>query len=263
MRESGPGGIFLVEPPLDPEALARRFEEEDLESEFCVCPSFEPDLVAALAGAGFIPMAAELGEGLEVLLPKLHRFRCVLDPALTRVTRTARREARDLVFSMDGDLPAVLAACVATHGEGWLRPPLVEALLAIAAGGRGIRVVSFELRRGAELVAGDFGVLAGSCYTSWSGFRREAGSGTVQLAALGGALARAGFTLWDLGMEMDYKFRLGAASLSRSDFLAAFRAARALEPRPGLAFLPLPARELLAGAGRLSAALKSQKEVRK
>ena len=41
-------------------------------------------------------------------------------------------------------------------------------------------------------------------------FFREAGAGSVQLAALGAWLAERGVTLWDLGMMLDYKGKIGA-----------------------------------------------------
>jgi Leu/Phe-tRNA-protein transferase len=239
--------IPLVEPPFDPEELAAFFEA-GFPLEFCACPSFESSLVAGLVRAGFIPMATEWLPDRDLLLPKLHLERCLLDPARVRITRTARRESRGFSLDTGRDLPAVIAACVASHGDGWLRPDLVRSLLdlATAPGRYGTRIVSFELRERDRLVAGEFGALVGSCYTSWSGFRLDdaEGSGTVQLVALARALERSGVELWDLGMPLPYKSGLGAETVDRREFLARFRVARHGTPS-GFGFLPGEARGLV------------------
>ena len=91
---------------------------------------------------------------------------------------------------------------------------------------------------GDRLVAGEIGVFAGSCYTSLTGFRRESGSGTVQLAATARYLEAVGVALWDLGMPLDYKAVLGAHNVSRKEFLSLFRAAREKAPRRAAGKLP-------------------------
>merc|ERR1711963_1351709 len=92
----------------------------------------------------------------------------------------------------------------------------------------------------------------GAMYTSLTGFRREDGTGTVQMLALVGLLIRSGFQCWDLGMQMDYKNDLGAEDIDRHDFVALQRSLRAQGFRLGVALpsvpLPegLPAAELFA-----------------
>ena len=254
--------IPLVDDDVDPASLAAAFEG-GFPLEFCASGSFDPDFVAGLVREGFIPMAMDLEDGREYLLPKLHLVRASLDPKAVRVTRTARREARGLTLSTMRAFDEVLSACVASHGEGWLRPPLVATFRELASRGivDGFGLVSFELWRDEGLVAGEFGALVGACYTSWSGFRKGNGVGTVQLVALARALSRAGVRLWDLGMPLPYKARLGAREMSRSEFLAAFRSVRELSatsdplagpvPSPPLdfGFLPEDARLLIDSIG--------------
>jgi len=261
MSGAEPPSIPLVGDDVDPASLAAAFEG-GFPLEFCASGSFDPDFIAGLVREGFIPMAMDLDDGREFLLPKLHLIRAILDPAEARITRSARRQARGLTLSTMRAFDEVLSSCVESHGEGWLRPPLVATFRELASRGRvgGVGLVSFELWRGEVLVAGEFGALVGACYTSWSGFKKENGVGTVQLAALARALSRAGVRLWDLGMPLPYKERLGARDLSRSEFLTAFREARGLAERardaPGSAppsldfgFLPLDARLLIDAAG--------------
>jgi Leu/Phe-tRNA-protein transferase len=229
-------------PPIDGDALADWLDEK-YPGEFCASMSFEPDFVDTLCSSGFITMAARYD--CEYLTPKLHTVRSVMDPRDISVTRTTRRESSRYDFGLDAHFGEVLDACVQTHGEDWLRPPLREAWLNLFASRtkRRCRFSSMELMSGPRLAAGEIGVFAGACYTSLTGFRRESGSGTVQLAAAARYLEASGVTLWDLGMPLDYKASLGAHNVSRSEFLSLFRAARVGSPRlpPG----PFPARRLI------------------
>jgi len=241
-------GLPLFSPPLDTEALASWFDS-GYPLEFCASESFDPSFIRELSFSGFIPMACRDEEGgREILTPKLHRERAILDPKLVRITRTAGRDSRRFVLCVDSALPEVLERCSATHGEAWLRPPLREGILALAGhGAEGSlgRILSFELRDEDRLVAGEFGFLVGAAYTSFSGFRSESGTGTVQLAATARALETAGVLLWDLGMPMGYKEALGARTVDRGQFLALFRAARSAPLSPDFSFLPEKARSLL------------------
>ncbi len=228
-------GIPFVMPPEDTDALADWFEAEYAD-EFCVSMSFDPGFVDSLCAAGFIPMATNGGGEDEYLIPKLHTIRSVMDPRDIAVTRTARRESLRYALRIDMRFDEVLAACVETHGDDWLRPPLRSAWLKLFASKpeRRCRFASMELYAEADrdlLVAGEIGVFVGSCYTSFTGFRRESGSGTVQLIATARYLELSGVTLWDLGMPLDYKISLGAHNVSRREFLSRFRKARAEAPR--------------------------------
>ncbi len=245
-------------PPEDADSLADWFEAEYPE-EFCASMSFEPDFVDSLCAAGFIPMAMNDGGEDEYLIPKLHAVRSVMEPRDIAVTRTARRESSRYSFGLDARFGEVLEACVATHGDDWLRPPLQAAWMELfrTRQERRCRFASMELysrsgpagpdgrlvARDMELVAGEIGVFVGSCYTSLTGFRRESGSGTVQLVAAARFLEASGVALWDLGMPLDYKATIGAHNVSRGEFSALFRSARGRAPR--LDAGPFPARDLI------------------
>jgi leucyl/phenylalanyl-tRNA--protein transferase len=192
----------------------------------------------------------------DVLLAKLHHSRCLLDPAAAHVSRTARRESRKYALSFNRCFDEVLASCVARHGPDWLVPDLVDSFSALHAGraGRKAAFVSVELwltrDGGPVLAAGEIGYRIGGAYASLTGYTDVSGAGTVQLAALGRALARSGIRVWDLGMKIDYKTGLGALALPRSEFMPVLARAYADAPaRAGLDMLAdtgfIPARDLI------------------
>jgi len=228
-------GVPFVMPPEDGDRLVDWISAA-YPDEFCASLSFSPDFIDELCASGFIPMATRDDEAGEVLIPKLHTVRSVLEPEAMAVTRTARRESRRYGFALDLRFDDVLVACLETHGSDWLRPPLLDAWRELFAtrNSRRSRFSSMELYLDGALVAGEIGVFVGGCYTSLTGFRRASGSGTVQLAAAGRFLEASGASLWDLGMPLDYKATLGARNVPRGEFVRLFRAARAgAVRRPG------------------------------
>jgi Leu/Phe-tRNA-protein transferase len=245
-------GVPFIMPPEDGDRLVDWLSEA-YPDEFCASLSFDPDFVDELCASGFIPMATRDGEIGEVLIPKLHTVRSILSPAEVLVTRTARRESRRYDFGLDRRFEEVLGACLETHGDDWLRPPLLRSWLELHAtkDERRSRFCSMELYEEGSLVAGEIGVFVGACYTSLTGFRRASGSGTVQLVAAARYLEAVGATLWDLGMPLDYKATLGARNVSREEFVELFRAARA--ESAGIAAGPWAARALVERAVGLSA----------
>jgi len=54
------------------------------------------------------------------------------------------------------------------------------------------------------------------------------GTGGVQMVALAGWLQKCGFTIWDLGMELDYKRELGGRLVPRAEWARRVRAARSV-----------------------------------
>jgi Leu/Phe-tRNA-protein transferase len=220
-------GIPFVMPPEDCDELAD-WMESSYPDEFCASASFDPGFVDSLCASGFIPMATGEDDGSEYLIPKMHVERSVMRPSEAVATRTARRESARYGLGVDERFGETLEACAATHGEGWLRPPLVACWKELfeTRQARLSRFSSMELYSGGRLVAGEIGVFVGACYTSLTGFRKESGAGTVQLAATARYLESIGARLWDLGMPLDYKAALGASVVSRAEFLSRFREAR-------------------------------------
>jgi Leu/Phe-tRNA-protein transferase len=56
-----------------------------------------------------------------------------------------------------------------------------------------------------------------------TGFYRESGCGSIQLAALAGLLVKSNISMWDLGMSMDYKLEFGASLIDRNQWIRLLR----------------------------------------
>ena len=208
------------------------------QGDFCVSHIFHPTLMAQLMNEGFLPIATP-----DVLLPKLHEERCVISlPDHLHISKSTRKKAKKFNMTINQAFSRVVEGCREQHGEMcWLYPRLVEVFEAmnrvehtpaIVVDAKRqmcpVRVYSVEVwnvETGA-LAGGELGYSVGSIYTSLTGFCREDSAGSVQLAALGRLLIQQQFSLWDLGMVMDYKRTLGSHAMPRKAFLAHVHAVR-------------------------------------
>lgn len=238
------GQIPFVMPPQDCDELAD-WMETSYPEEYLASLSFDPGFVDELCWSGFIPMATEDGDGHDYLIPKMHVVRSIMPPGDVLITRTTRRQSSRYELRLDTRFTETLKTCIETHGDGWLRPPLVECWIALfkSRSERKVKFSSMELYSSDRLVAGEIGFFAGGSYTSLTGFRRESGAGSVQLAATARCLETVGVQLWDLGMPLEYKKSLGAELVQRSVFIERFREAR--EYTPVIPTGPFSARSLV------------------
>lgn len=192
-----------------------------------------PQLIAVLIWHGFLPMA-----GMGMLLPKIHKTRCVLIPEELHVGRKVRRRAKGFHLTVNAawaeTVEHIQRLTFTTHvGDCWLTNAIAQAYWSVGKGsGRwnrgGIAFHSIELwhTESKQLVAGEIGYTCGSIYSSATGFTQKdkfPGAGSVQLAALGRWLFRCGFSVWDLGMEMDYKCELGGKLVPRPEWAKRIR----------------------------------------
>jgi len=95
-----------------------------------------------------------------------------------------------------------------------------------------VRLYSIEVWnvKTGKLAAGELGYSAGSVYTSLTGFTAEDSAGSVQLATLGRYLSNGLFDMWDLGMGLEYKSRLGAKDMDRVQFVETIHKLRIKDP---------------------------------
>ncbi|MDR2094128.1 MAG: GNAT family N-acetyltransferase [Treponema sp.] len=89
-----------------------------------------------------------------------------------------------------------------------------------------VRPVSFGVYRNGELKAGEFGIIEGRVYTSYSGYYDEDNAGTVQIILTAQYLQSAGFDFFDMGMPLAYKYALGSQDIDPFSFVKLFRRAQ-------------------------------------
>lgn len=194
-----------------------------------------PAIIALLVWHGFLPMA-----GMGMLLPKIHQARCILVPGEVHIGRKVRRRSKGFRLTVDqawGDVVRnIQMLTFTTHqGDCWLSDELARAYRAVGdldgLRRRGVLFHSIELWHidSGQLVAGEVGYTCGGVYSSCTGFAQKdgfPGAGSVQLAALGIWLARCGFEIWDLGMELEYKLELGCRLAPRAEWAKQIRSLR-------------------------------------
>jgi Leu/Phe-tRNA-protein transferase len=229
------GGMIFLGPEDDCDTVVNIMLDTNYSEEFCIASDWDPAFIARLMKAGFLVMSEKIffedkdGNSVEktIALPKLHLVRSALFFHELHIKKSAKRFLGRYELAFDSDFETIVQKCVAVHGDYWLTPALLEALFAIRSRrGSPVKPVSFGVYRGGKLVAGEFGVVSGRVYTSYSGYHEEANSGTVQMILMARYLEKAGFDFLDFGMPLDYKTDLGARNISPEDFVALFRAAR-------------------------------------
>jgi Leu/Phe-tRNA-protein transferase len=241
LRYTQSGHIF-IRPDDDLDWVVDAMIQTGYHEEFCLALDFTPPFLVDLMAAGFLVMSISLdsedGEESDdeqeqfLLLPKLHLVRSVLFWDKLHEAKSARRILNRYELRYDRDFDLILEKCARVHGENWLTPPLRESIRQIREiPDCPVRPVSFGVSRGGELCAGEFGVVTGRVYTSYSGYHEEDSAGTVQLLLTCRYLRDKGFAFWDLGMPLDYKDRLGAKNVSPGKFVELFRNAVAHRPR--------------------------------
>ncbi|MDR1302044.1 MAG: GNAT family N-acetyltransferase [Treponema sp.] len=234
LRYLSTGHVFIT-PEDDLDKVVDALLETDYAEEFCVALDFDPHFIARLMSAGFLVMSMKIQEeghpGPEsnvLLLPKLHLIRSVLFFPDLHIKKSIKPLLTKYELKVDTDFQAILEKCVHIHGDDWLTPPLQERLTWIRTyEDLKVRPVSFGVYRNGELKAGEFGVVTGRVYTSYSGYYDENSAGTVQMVLTAQYLQEQGFAFLDLGMPLAYKDTLGACTLVPQYFVRLFRSARA------------------------------------
>ena len=225
-------GHLYISPADDCRAVVDAMLAIDYGEEFCIAEDFSPEFVSRLMEAGFLVMSVNLAENEEeaepdyILLPKLHLERSVLFFENLHIKKSIRRFLDRYELRADGEFDRIIDRCVEIHGADWLTPPLVDCVKRIRhLPEAAARPFSFALYKDGKLAAGEFGVVCGNVYTSYSGFYDEDNSGTVQLILTARYLQEHGFSFFDLGMPMDYKKALGAEDITPLEFVQLFRGA--------------------------------------
>jgi Leu/Phe-tRNA-protein transferase len=232
--------MIFMDPEDDCGAVVDAMLKTGYSEEFCLALDWDLDFIARLMKAGFLVMSETVFDGdgkvRDIILPKLHLVRSALFFPDLRIKKSIKPLLKRYELRCDADFEIIAKKCLETHGDGWLTPSLMAAIFALrdarsAAKGEKdalaeARPVSFGLYRDGELKAGEFGIVCGRVYTSYSGYREENNAGTVQMILMIRWLEDRGFDFLDFGMPLEYKTDLGARDISPQRFVELFRRAQ-------------------------------------
>jgi len=233
-------GYMVISPGDDCKMIVDAMLTTGYYADFCLARDFEPEFIKRLMEAGFLVMSASFDDGNEIiytLLPKLHIERSALFFNDLHIKKSIRRFLPCYELRADAEFDRIINSCVEKHGADWLTAPLVDCIKKIRYQRQNHQPVtilkpqvvpsaypaSFGLYRDGELVAGEFGVVYGNVYTSYSGYSNENNAGTVQLILTTKYLQENGFSFFDLGMPLHYKTDLGATIINMRRFVQLFR----------------------------------------
>jgi leucyl/phenylalanyl-tRNA--protein transferase len=145
----------------------------------------------------------------------------VLPVDALHVSRSLARALRRRGFttSVDTDFAAVIDACAAPRAASpgtWITPEMRAAYLRLHALGS---AHSIEVRRGAELVGGVYGVAVGRVFSGESMFSRVSDASKVALVALASWCRARGHVLIDCQLPSAHLRSLGSRPMPRAEFL--------------------------------------------
>ncbi len=228
-------GYLFIDPNDDPEFIVQAMDWTNYKEDFCIAVDFSPSFIAGLMAAGFLVMSMKLEDPEEddspgsenklefILLPKHHLIRTVLFFDRLHVSKTIKRLLNHYQLKVDDNFELILQRCVDTHGDDWLTRDLCRVLISLWKNPvEPVKMLAFGLYREGKLVAGEVGVIMGRVYTSYSGFRTENSSGSIQIIKTAKYLEETGFAFWDLGMPLEYKYLFGAEDISKKEFVTLF-----------------------------------------
>lgn len=156
--------------------------------------------------------------------------RAIFDLATWKPHRSVRQSIRNngWRFAVDSDFSGVMQACAeltpARPGT-WITPDFVRAYRELHRRGH---AHSVEVYEGETLVGGLYGVTVGGFFGGESMFHRKTDGSKAAVAHLVERLRERGFQLCDAQVPTDHLARLGAVTLSRSEYLRRLRAAIAV-----------------------------------
>jgi len=181
----------------------------------------DPRLLLQGYASGIFPMA-DSRDASELYWVE-PRKRAIIPLDRFHVSRSLRRTIRSGRFAVtrDRDFAAVIAAC-AGREETWINAELEAAMLALHQSGH---AHSIEVRSGAELVGGLYGVKLGRAFFGESMFSRTRDASKVALAWLVARLQVGNFTLLDCQFMTEHLASLGAVTVPRETYVALLSAA--------------------------------------
>ena len=172
--------------------------------------------------------------------------RLVLTPETLKVSRSLKKLLRkhNYEVTFDCSFPEVIQRCAeARRGSDgtWITDEMQAAYIKLHEQGY---AHSVEVRAGADLVGGLYGVALGKVFFGESMFSKEDNTSKLALVYLVEQLKRWGFELIDCQVSSEHLFTLGAVEISREAFIARLEELLQSEDKTGKwqlesAFVPL------------------------
>lgn len=198
-----------------------------------------PELMLRAYAAGVFPMGRSRDDPeLQWIEPSV---RGILPLGGFRISRSLRRRIlqSDWTVSTDTAFAAVMEAC-ADRPETWINPPILEICCALHDLGF---AHSLEVRAGAALIGGVYGVALGAAFFAESMFSRRTDASKLALAYLVDRLRAAGFTLCDTQFPTAHLASLGGIAIPRVAYRA--RLAEALQGKADFTAPAIPSPQAL------------------
>lgn len=153
-----------------------------------------------------------------------------------RISRSLARSLRreDYTVTLDQDFVGVLEGC-ADREETWISGRIADLYLQLHDRGR---AHSLEVRSGADLIGGVYGVTLGGAFFGESMFSRRTDASKIALAWLVAHLRNAGFQLFDTQFLTPHLARLGGVEISRGEYRSLLAEALAHSAEFGASTLP-------------------------
>ncbi len=148
-----------------------------------------------------------------------------------RVSKSLDKIIRKGVFevTLDRAFEEVMRGCAASAAgreSTWITPEFIDAYTRLHEAGR---AHSVECWRDGRLAGGVYGISVGGLFAGESMFHRESNASKVALFHLIGHLRKRKFTLFDIQMSTPVTRQLGAALISRDEYLRRLAPAVKLE----------------------------------
>ena len=185
----------------------------------CAGLELTPELVLSAYEHGIFPWYSE---GQPVLWWSPNP-RMVLHPSQFKLHRSLRKTLQHVAYEIrvDTSFDAVVLACAEPRpeqGGTWIGEAIIEAYCALHAAGY---AHSVETWMDGELVGGLYGIALGRVFFGESMFVRRTDASKIAFAHLMAQLRRWQFELVDCQQETEHLASLGAAAISRKQFLGA------------------------------------------
>lgn len=135
-----------------------------------------------------------------------------------RVTKSMRQSAKRYEVRVDTCFLDVIRACAdPSREDGWITEPFIEAYTRLHTMGWAHSVEVFD--RQGSLAGGLYGVRVGGMFAGESMFHCQRDASKVALMALVDLMRASGMTLLDVQWQTDHLASLGAAAISRREYL--------------------------------------------